>query len=294
LEGRYWQGNLLVSAHSVSGAEAAPADQEADQPSATTLVHHPRDTNVMSESEAVLANHAALADRPFKRSTDARDVLDAEIRAGKLELTGPQNAVFRFLVEHTLYQPKDEADRGFVVESVLGVPAICKLTRLKQTAVKGAIKSLGDMGLIKTFKRPVMSGGRKPDRIRINWVLPEESLAVPSDEPGDDSSYETPAVPSYEPGDDSSIHRKQELLEELLQEGVGRDQGQTQNHGHPAGTGRALRAEFDSLLAECPDSLERFGGVISVRQSYGYFNSRPDIAGLREALALVPTGADTW
>jgi hypothetical protein len=43
------------------------------------------------------------------------------------------------------------------------------------------------MGVIKTFKRPVMSGGRKPDRIRIDWVLPEESLAVPSDQPGDGS-----------------------------------------------------------------------------------------------------------
>jgi hypothetical protein len=113
------------------------------------------------------------------------------------------------------------------------------------------------MGVIKTFKRPVMSGGRKPDRIRIDWVLPEESLAVPSDQPGDGSS----------------IHRKQELLQELLQEGVGRDQGQSQNHGHPVGTGRALRAEFDSLLAECSDSALRwFGGAISVKKAYGYYS----------------------
>lgn len=185
----------------------------------------------------------------FKSFFEARDAVDAEILAGKLELSGPQNAVLRFLLEHALYKPEDPRDYGFVIESVLGVPAVCKLTGLKQTAVKEAVKALRDTGLIKTFKRPVMAGGRKPDRIRVDWMLPEESSAVSSDEPGNVPSYGTPGVPSYEPGNVPSIYRKEELLQELPQELTGSPSDKTKiKTGPSAQTEDSARAAILALF----------------------------------------------
>ena len=204
LEGR-GTGSSYLDAVSLFGFPRQPPEADADH-----ALNEPKEGCTMAE-------------RPFKNFFEARDALDAEILAGKLELSGPQNAVFRVLVEHALYRSKDRdgnrtpQDDGFVTDKVpgrdeqIGVDTICALTGLRQTAVKTALAALEKSRLIRRFRRPMVAGGRLPDRIRVDWLLPEvitSSLpkrchSDPSEGPRDDSSYESP--------DDSSEGRETTL-----------------------------------------------------------------------------------
>ena len=166
-----------------------------------------------------------MADRPFKNFFAARDALDAEIAAGKLKLKGTKHLVFRIILEHTLYQPDDPRDYGFVVskfpgaETATGVHGFALVSGASPAAVKDALKSLEhEDKLITRFTRPLVAGGRKADRIRVNWALPEATASslfrrgaeCPTEEPESGPSYQPESGPSEEAVSGSSIYRKQE------------------------------------------------------------------------------------
>lgn len=106
----------------------------------------------------------------FKNFYAARNALDAALRDGKLALTSSECAVFRYLLEHTLYQPRDPKDYGFVNAIDGGVETIAQQTCLSARTVIRAVGSLEDKGLMGRWRRQVFAGGRKPDLIEMDWV----------------------------------------------------------------------------------------------------------------------------
>jgi hypothetical protein len=154
--------------------------------------------------ETAPGHQPALKRPTFFRS---RDRLDAALDAGELVLTGPQNAVFRYLLEHAVYDPRKHAeDYGRVVDSALGIEVIMGRTGLKRTATKGALTALEDAGMISRTRRPILTGGKKADLIWIDWLLPKGRETTLAGGSADD--------PYEGPGDDPSSYREEEADEE--------------------------------------------------------------------------------
>jgi len=196
-----------------------------------------------------------MADRPFKNFFAARDALDAELFTDKLTLTSVENLVFRYCLEHALYKPNhNEADYGLLPDDYLGIPMIAKLTGLSERSVRNALSTLRELGLIKTFKRPVMSGGRKPDRIRVDWMLPEEALHAPSEEAPGAVSYEAPGAASYEARRAASIYKEEEGFQEVLEEV--HHQEEREPLGLPLAPGYVLAPEGMTFFETRPGDVE--------------------------------------
>jgi hypothetical protein len=106
----------------------------------------------------------------------ARDALDAALAAGELALKGPQCAVFRYLLEHTMFSGENY---GWVTESAVGNPVIARRTGLHENTVQKAVVALNALGLIESWGRPVFAGGKRFDMVHVRWMA-EDTPRVPS------------------------------------------------------------------------------------------------------------------
>lgn len=116
----------------------------------------------------------------YKSFFAARDALDMELASGVLVLPGPQNAVFRYLLEHALYRPHNPAEYGLVLESAVGNGHMARMTGLHANTVQRAVTALNASGLVKSWGRPVFAGGKQADMIEILWLTSEYTAEVSS------------------------------------------------------------------------------------------------------------------
>lgn len=125
----------------------------------------------------------------FKSYFTAREDLDTALDDGDLDLTGPQCAVLRYLVEHAVFRG---AEYGWVMRSALGTGTIAKRTAFGERAVRSAINGLEDKGLITRKQRPMAAGGRMPALIRVNALFDDEPNRheTPLREPARGAAYE--------------------------------------------------------------------------------------------------------
>jgi hypothetical protein len=95
----------------------------------------------------------------------ARDKMHREFLAGS-DMPGPTRAVFRYLLEFTLYGGEGY---GWVRHDACGVTTIALSTGFSEKTVKRAMAMLENNGLIKRVTRTRATGGRLSDEIRMEW-----------------------------------------------------------------------------------------------------------------------------
>lgn len=95
----------------------------------------------------------------------ARDKLHREFLAGS-PMPGPSRAVFRYLLEFTLYGGEAY---GWVRHDACGIKTIAASTGMSERTVLRAMLLLENNGLIKRVARTKGSGGRLADEVRIDW-----------------------------------------------------------------------------------------------------------------------------
>ena len=147
-----------------------------------------------------------MADQPLSRLSffKARDLLDTELDYEKLIPSATQNLVFRYLLEHTVFNKKAD-DYGWVTKNALDPKQIMARTSLKRTAFYAALGALADLGMINRVPRPILSGGSDPDLIEITWLPMCRETALPDvpgngtqDVPGNGTSFLTREEPEEE------------------------------------------------------------------------------------------------
>lgn len=95
----------------------------------------------------------------------ARDQVHREFLAGS-DMPGPARAVFRYLLEFTLYGDKGY---GWVRHDACGVKTIADSTGFSVRTVIRAMAMLENNGLIKRVTRTKGTGGRLIDEVRMDW-----------------------------------------------------------------------------------------------------------------------------
>jgi DNA-binding MarR family transcriptional regulator len=164
-----------------------------------------------------------MATQPaFKSYFAARDELDATLDDGKLTLTGPQNAILRYLIEHAVFD-KRANDWGWVTADAAAVEIIARRTGLNESTVRRALAELAGKGLISRHHQPKLSGGRRPDRIRMECLFEAEDDTPEDVAPnGAESPFPEPGTePAHEPGTEpASFLYMKELLEQPVAEGT--------------------------------------------------------------------------
>lgn len=110
----------------------------------------------------------------------ARDELHREFLAGS-EMPAPTRAVFRHLLEFTLYGGEAY---GWVRHDACGIKTIAASTGLSVRTVLRSMAMLEANGLIKRVARTKGTGGRLIDEVRVDWnylyVGPESDSVAPS------------------------------------------------------------------------------------------------------------------
>lgn len=106
-----------------------------------------------------------------------RDELNREFLRGS-DMAGPTRAIFRHLLECTLYAGEAY---GWVRHDACGVSTIARITGYSERAVKEHLRLLEANGLIRRYNRTKGTKGRKNDEIRIDWeYLYEDQGAAPA------------------------------------------------------------------------------------------------------------------
>lgn len=181
-----------------------------------------------------------MTTQPLSSFFKSRDELDAALDEGELTLSAKQNAVFRYLIEHAVFDKRAD-DWGYVTTNAAGVERIARRIGYSPRAVKDALAELEDMGQISRYHRPKLSGGRMSDRIRVDALFGTEDDTPESvaskvqemhlPEGAGDAPYESAGdAPSYL------------YLEELLEQRAGaRPSGGPSAQGH-RDSGDSLRS----------------------------------------------------
>jgi len=81
-------------------------------------------------------------------------------------MPGPTRAIFRYLLEFTLYGGEAY---GWVRHDACGVRTIATSTGFSEKTVKRALIMLENNGLIRRVTRAKGTGGRLADEIRVDW-----------------------------------------------------------------------------------------------------------------------------
>lgn len=81
-------------------------------------------------------------------------------------MPGPTRAIFRYLLEFTLYGGEAY---GWVRHDACGIKTIASSTGFSEKTVKRALTMLESNGLIKRVTRTKGTGGRLSDEIRMDW-----------------------------------------------------------------------------------------------------------------------------
>ena len=146
---------------------------------------------------AVEPDEIELAPR-FKSFFAARDAFYKAMESGELELTGPQAAIFMHLLTNALFSPSQPRHYGYVVDKMVGGDMIATHTGFSERTVKRVLPELDEAGLISRYRRVLLTGGSKPDEIRVDWLHHGASQAQPggaSLSPSGGASLSPPSLP---------------------------------------------------------------------------------------------------
>jgi hypothetical protein len=184
----------------------------------------------------------AIPSRRIKSLIQARDTLQAALRSGELALIGPKNAIFRHLLDNVWYQPRDPKNYGYVHESALGNETIALMAGCSEKTVQRALRELEDDGRISREGRPLPTGGKDPDAIRVTWLLEDEPE-------GDRESASEGDRESASEGDGESASSTTEEIEEETSSGrddviVASLENQAPTAQHPAGADPAPEPDW--------------------------------------------------
>lgn len=129
----------------------------------------------------------------FKNFFEARDAWDAELvaeetrRGGERSIQTPY-ALFRVLLEHTIFDPKSPA-YGWVTDKHTGQETLGKLMGItRRQTIARALSDLEGMYLIERHRARNRKPGSSPDRIKITWE-PMQVEDAPSE--GAQSAHQT-------------------------------------------------------------------------------------------------------
>lgn len=108
--------------------------------------------------------------RPPDSFFKARDLYDAALYYGELNLTAIEQAVFRYLLENTMYRPRGAGQYGYVTGAALGVESIAKMNCMSVDSAKRGLRSLERRGMVKRHNNHRITGGRGASDIEIIWL----------------------------------------------------------------------------------------------------------------------------
>lgn len=186
----------------------------------------------MSSNDASLATVLPVETAPGRKSTrryktffKARDALNKALDNKELDLTGTRVAVFRYVLEHAWYNPGNDEDFGYVIESALGYETIARRLGVNEKTIRRAFQELDEKGLTSRYERPLLTGGREPDAIRVDWLLDTESDSEPDTESDSEPDTESGSSFSKETYQETTRAAARDDASAVLEEG----QNQTQD-----------------------------------------------------------------
>jgi len=219
-------------------------------------------------AQAVLSPPAPVETTPgstptlrYKNFFAARDALNKMLEDQTLTLTGPQVALFRYLIEHAWYNPRKPKDAGYVIESALGNQIIGPRLGVNEKTIRRALPVLDELGLTSRYERPLLTGGKDPDAIRVDWllVLDTESGSEPGRESGSEPGRESASFLYEKTGQETSSR-------------AGDDDGSASPHSQSQNQDESLshRDAYASWLGVEPASIGRNAVELADRLNVEY------------------------